>query len=38
MKKVSFEILQKFDQLYREFHQSYNEESAKKIIKFFSRS
>lgn len=35
MKKVSFEILQKFDQLYREFHQSYNEESAKKLLNFF---
>lgn len=35
MKKVRFQILQKFNQLYREFHQSYNEEDAKKLLNFF---
>lgn len=34
MKKTSSEVVQKFNQLHREFHQSYNEEIAKKILNF----
>lgn len=34
MKKTSSEVVQKFNQLYRGFHESYNEESAKKLLSF----
>lgn len=34
MKKISSEVVQKFNQLHKEFYQSYSEESAKKILNF----
>lgn len=38
MKKISSEVVQKFNQLHKEFHQSYNVESAKKLLNFFQDS
>lgn len=35
MKKISAEVVEKFNQLHKEFHQSYSEESAKKLLNFF---
>ncbi|MGL4348957.1 MAG: hypothetical protein ACRCSV_05870 [Chlamydiales bacterium] len=35
MKKISSEVVEKFNRLHKEFHQSYNEESAKKLLNFF---